>query len=88
MLAVAQPRPQGELRNHQPDRGGYLGQCPCLPAGQLDPDERTLNEMTLAPFHSGRKQGTPNKITAEIKELGSQARPGRDRRAGPACHQG
>jgi len=21
--------------------GGYLGQCPCLPAGQLDPDERT-----------------------------------------------
>src|SRR4029453_10213930 len=29
--------------------GGYLGRCPCLPAGQLDLDERTLGEMTLAP---------------------------------------
>jgi hypothetical protein len=24
--------------------GGYLGLCPCLPAGQLDPDERTRDD--------------------------------------------
>ena len=34
-----------------PETGrGYLGLCPCLPTGQLDTDERTLSEMTLAPF--------------------------------------
>ena len=31
--------PPSETRHKN---GSYLGQCPCLPAGQLDPDERTL----------------------------------------------
>jgi hypothetical protein len=38
---------------------------------------------------SGRKQGAPNKITAEVKELAHKQGPGRDCcRAGEACQQG
>jgi hypothetical protein len=37
--------------------GGYLGQCPCLPAGQLDPNERTKDDagaiQNLAVRHGG-----------------------------------
>jgi hypothetical protein len=44
-------RPSGEfmveehLRPSWVKNGGYLGQCPCLPAGQLDPDERTRDDV-------------------------------------------
>ena len=37
---------------------------------------------------SGRKKGTPNKATAEIKELAQQYGPEGHCRAGQACYQG
>ena len=54
--------------------GGCLGQCPCLPTGQLDPDERTKDDagaiQNLVVCHGGMTAHGAGAYPASLAHVG------------------